>query len=296
LLNKTMKPMQKGFSLVELLVSLAIFSVVIVSILSIFTHSQWLYVASEGRSNAQDNARLAMEQVERDLRLVGLGVSRGVDVTGGVSGASPWMPAIFYASATEIGYRAESNNQNTQLTANAPEATNTRIHVARTSIGTTPFGLVLARRGMQWQALTALGVASDANGPYFDLGAAVNAGGFAAKQSQVFTLEHVFYQYIGNASPPFGTIRKAVVSGNTITSTFPASSAFNVIASNIVNLQFQYFSLQGTALTGFPLSVANRTAVARIVVTITARDRHIARNTYQDVTLTAEVLIRNRAL
>lgn len=291
--------MQKGFTLIELLIALAIFSLIILTVYGISEQMQGLYTRSERRSSIQGYARVALENIERDLRLAGYGVPTGKDVSlsGVVAGADPWLPAIFHADGSQVRYRAESDNRNTQLTLNAPESPNTRIHVATTALGALPLDVILVKGGMQWQHLTASSAASDASGPYFDLGGAVSSSaGFSAKRTEIFTVEHVFYRFVGNTSYPFGTIQKAVVSGNTPTTTVPADSAFSVMATNIQSCQFQYFTLDGTALTAFPLSSADLAAVARIIVAITARERGVAPGSYQDTSMTSEILIRNRAL
>jgi hypothetical protein len=169
--------------------------------------------------------------------------------------------------------------------------------VATTALGTLPFGIVLARNGKQWQHMTANSASSDGNGPYFSLSAsASSAAAFTARATEVFTVEHVFYRFVSNANYPYGTIQKATTAGNTPTTTVPSDSAFSVMASNVASCQFQYFARDGTALTSFPLSATDRASVARIVVTITAREREIATGTVQDATLSSEILVRNRAL
>jgi prepilin-type N-terminal cleavage/methylation domain-containing protein len=291
--------MQRGFSLVELLVALVIFLMIVLAVYGASEQMQGFYTRSERRSSIQDNARLVLENMERDLRLAGYGVPAGRDLSpsGAVAGASPWLPAIFYADGTALRYRAESDNANTQLTQNTPEATASRIHVTNTALGTFPFGIVLVRSGKQWQHMTANSASSDGNGPYFSLSSSVSSNGsFTARATEVFTVEHVFYRFVSNASYPYGTIQKATAVGNTPTITVPADSAFSVMASNIASCQFEYFARNGTALTSFPLSATDRASVARIVVTITAREREVATGTVQDATLSSEILVRNSAL
>jgi len=291
--------MQKGFSLLELLIALAVFLVMVLAVYGASEQLQGIYTRSERRSTIQDSARLALENMERDLRLAGYGVPTGRDFSpsGVVAGASPWLPAISYADGTQIRYRAESDNRNTQLTVDTPESPASQIHVATTALGTFPFGIVLARNGKHWQHMTANSASSDGNGPYFSLSSSVSSNGsFTARATEVFTVEHVFYRFVSNASYPYGTIQKATTVGNTPTTTVPSDSAFSVMASNIAACQFQYFARDGTALTAFPLSAADRASVARILVTVTAREREVASGAVQDATLSSEILVRNRAL
>ena len=57
----------------------------------------------QSSAKIQSNVRLAMDKIDRDLRMVGFGVPGGPQI----SASAEWTPAIFYASATAIGFRAD---------------------------------------------------------------------------------------------------------------------------------------------------------------------------------------------
>jgi prepilin-type N-terminal cleavage/methylation domain-containing protein len=64
-----------GFTLVEMAVSLVLFSFVVVSVYSIFNSSQKIQSSGLDLSQAQQNARIALDTIEKDLRLAGFGIS-----------------------------------------------------------------------------------------------------------------------------------------------------------------------------------------------------------------------------
>src|SRR3972149_1088272 len=65
---------QQGFSLVELLISMAIASIVGMAGYVIFSSSNWSYKVQEDVSEAQQNVRVAMERLAGDVRTAGFGL------------------------------------------------------------------------------------------------------------------------------------------------------------------------------------------------------------------------------
>lgn len=65
---------QKGFSLVELLVTTLIATIVGMAGYVIFSSSNWSYKVQEDVSEAQQNARVAMDRLARDIRTAGFGL------------------------------------------------------------------------------------------------------------------------------------------------------------------------------------------------------------------------------
>lgn len=62
---------QKGFSLVELLIYLVLFLLILGSILQIFESHRSTYASGEKKMDAQQNARVAMDEIARQLRMAG---------------------------------------------------------------------------------------------------------------------------------------------------------------------------------------------------------------------------------
>src|SRR3989344_1640649 len=79
---------QQGFSLVELLISMAIASIVGMAGYVIFSSSNWSYKVQEDVSEAQQNVRVAMERLAKDIRMAGFGLpDPPFSITIGTSGA-----------------------------------------------------------------------------------------------------------------------------------------------------------------------------------------------------------------
>ena len=62
---------QDGFTLVELLITMSIFTLVLMGIFQIFEPSNAAYVSSEHRLGVQQNARISMDMVVRQIRMAG---------------------------------------------------------------------------------------------------------------------------------------------------------------------------------------------------------------------------------
>jgi prepilin-type N-terminal cleavage/methylation domain-containing protein len=69
-----------GFTLLEALISVVIFSIIMMGVYSVFNVSEGLQAKSLDRSEAQQNARVALDMVERELRLAGYGISGSTQV------------------------------------------------------------------------------------------------------------------------------------------------------------------------------------------------------------------------
>ncbi|MBA2556658.1 MAG: pilus assembly protein PilW, partial [Chloroflexi bacterium] len=60
-----------GLSLIEIMIALAIGSLLILGLVQVFAASRTAYQLSEGMSRSQENARFAMEYLQRDIRMAG---------------------------------------------------------------------------------------------------------------------------------------------------------------------------------------------------------------------------------
>ena len=80
----TSKQSQRGLSLVELLVSLAIGSFLIVGALTVYTQNRATYISNEQLARVQENAQFALDVIEPHVRLSSYWgqTSRWADITG----------------------------------------------------------------------------------------------------------------------------------------------------------------------------------------------------------------------
>ncbi len=85
---------RRGFTLIEMLVAMTLTLVVIGAVVPIFTTQTRSVDATAGRSEARLNARFAVNAIDRELRMVGIGVV----------GA---QPMVVFASATAISFNAD---------------------------------------------------------------------------------------------------------------------------------------------------------------------------------------------
>lgn len=78
------KKTASGFTLLEILITLAISGFVIAAALKTFDYSNKSYIVQEDIAQMQQNARMAKYYIERDLRIAGYGIDNGVDILGEV--------------------------------------------------------------------------------------------------------------------------------------------------------------------------------------------------------------------
>lgn len=66
-----MNRVQKGLSLIELMIALTLGSLLVLGLLKVFDASRVSYKLSEGLARVQENGRFAMDYLQRDLRMAG---------------------------------------------------------------------------------------------------------------------------------------------------------------------------------------------------------------------------------
>lgn len=64
-------PRQQGLSLVELMVALAVSTLILIGLVQVFVNSRLMYDTDEGVARLQENGRFAMEFLARDIRMAG---------------------------------------------------------------------------------------------------------------------------------------------------------------------------------------------------------------------------------
>lgn len=98
----------RGFSLIEVLISAALFALIFGAGLVLYSYTASTKIREEARTDLQQNARAAIEVLERDLYVLGYGVPKVV--------VPATLPAIAAASATALSFWAEVDNVSTTLT------------------------------------------------------------------------------------------------------------------------------------------------------------------------------------
>jgi hypothetical protein len=296
---------QAGFSIVEILVAATLLLLVFVAVLGLLDQAQFLSSRSDSQSRIQGNVRLAADRLERDLRMVGFGVPSG-EVVGG---STIWVPAVFHAAATEIGYRADADDGAAAITC-TPSASNTDCPVNELLLESTTYydalsceqpdspgtdlPLVIVNDRTAWQAATCSGV--DVPNSSIDI-SGVTTDTFAAGLSDVHTIEQVYYRYVPGSQPPYGRLERSVRYGNAPNDSFPpASPTWGVVAENLTDFWLEYRDAAGAVISGNPLSSAQRAQVRRIVFFLEGFDSVGPQGATQLIQVESEVLVRNAAL
>ena len=104
---------ERGFTLTELLITVAILGLVMAAVLGVQLTTQTMFSRGENQAEAQQSARVAM-LMEEDLRMVGYGCPDQGCPTPPPGGAKQAIPA---ASTTSITFWADTLNASTTLSA-----------------------------------------------------------------------------------------------------------------------------------------------------------------------------------
>jgi prepilin-type N-terminal cleavage/methylation domain-containing protein len=291
-----------GYSLIELVVSMALLSLVIAMVLTFYSLSSALSDAVRSSVRVQDNLRLGLDRLQRDLRMIGFAVPTGEEL----DSSEVWTPAIFHADGSELGFRAEIDGGHAMLTCK-PSSMDldcglTELHVDRTvrfeelncedpSDPGNDLGLVVSGPGGEWQALSCSGV--DATAGTLSV-SNVRDDKFDAGVSTVQSIEHVSYRYVPSLTAPYGKLQRYVRYDNQPDDSYPPSGAsWTTVASHLTDFWLAFEDESGNPLTGSPLSEAERRAVKQIVIFLEGYDVVGAGGRTHVVQVESRVMLRN---
>jgi prepilin-type N-terminal cleavage/methylation domain-containing protein len=222
---------QRGFTLVELLVAIALLGLVMAATLMLYASGNDFYLTGVNQTESQQTARIAM-MIQEDLQMIGFGVP-------------PTQQPITAASPTSITFWADLRGATTTLAANVATGSSTL------NVGATPlFGVgdtIYLMNGAQSESKTVSAVSG---------GTVTLSSGTTAAYPQAAVV---------------GAARQIVFtsSGNTITRDAGDGLGAQTIATGVQAFALKYFDASDTDITASVGSqLAN---VRRIEVTITAR-------------------------
>ena len=296
----------RGFSLIEFLVATTTLLLILSAVFTVLYQGQSIRARAESRSKIHANVRLAMDRLERDLRMVGFGVPAGVEI----GATAVWAPAIFHAAPTEIGFRADVDGGSASITC-TPKTSNSdcpRTAILLDSLDyyqsvnckrpdnefmNLPVVVVLDRDA--WQRATCIGF--DTTKGSIDVSPAVPSDTFRAGQSAVVTIEQVYYRYVVGSQPSYGRLERYVRYANTPSADFPPDGAqWAVVADHLTDFSFEYRDAAGNTLVGNPLSADNRALVSSVFMFIEGYDSVGPQQIAQLLQAESQVLVRNAGL
>ena len=129
--------MQRGFTLVEILVTTAIFAIIMIAALSVYDQSNKVFKTSTEQADLQQSTRIGFDKLVSDLRMAGFDYSRGGIPSGDGQYAQP-DEQIEYAGPTVVAFRANFNYTSAAALGNGLEPT----YTPKTSKGAAIFPYV----------------------------------------------------------------------------------------------------------------------------------------------------------
>jgi len=295
---------ESGFTLVEAVIAMALSLVVLLGIYAAYAHGTEIKLQVQGSVKIESNVRLAMDRMSRDLRIAGFAVPQGIEI----GGTASWSPVIFHASATGIGYRADIDGGSAGVIC-TPSSTNTDCPLNKLRLDSIRYyqdlncvapdgasgglNIVVSVDRDEWEPVTCTGYSTgDGSISVTSLTDATFMGG----ESNVATIEQVYYRYVPGSRQPYGSLERLVRYANSPDDSFPPSGArWTKVADHLTDFWLEYQDETGMTLVGTPLSAANRAAVSKIVLFMEGYDQIGPRGQPQLIQVRSEVVLRNPA-
>jgi prepilin-type N-terminal cleavage/methylation domain-containing protein len=269
----------KGLTLIELLVAMAISAILIAGLYRTFIGQHKTYVAQEQVVDMQQNVRVAIDRMMREIRMAGFGNVRDVLESGGVNGFTDIVTPNNDSIIIVGGFRQISTlaanvevGQNKVTLANAKDASefDGAIHHRYISIGGLESNSV--------QSVTGADLTLDPNYP---LKLAHPVG------TPIFKIHAIRYGVRDDDGVP---VLFRDLYPNTV------STQRDTVAENIESVRFEYFDAIGN-----PTAIPGN--IRMVKVTVTARTRipdieirkegKVVKEEYRRRTISSNILVRN---
>src|SRR4029077_8222694 len=111
---------QRGFTLAEILVTTAIFAIIMLAALAVYDRSNRVFKTSTESADMQQSTRIGFDKLIADVRMAGFDYSRGGVPTEAWTAAQP-DEQIEYAGPTALAFRANFNYNTGSATGNGLE-------------------------------------------------------------------------------------------------------------------------------------------------------------------------------
>lgn len=249
---------ERGFTLTELLITIAILGLVMAAVLGVQMTSSTMFLRGENQAEAQQAARAAM-LMEEDLRMVGYGCPDLGCPTPPPAGAQQKITA---ASVSSITFWADTLNASTQLSA-AVAAGATTLPVVNAG-GISVGDRIYLNNGGTWETKVVTAKAGNS----LTVAALTNAYG---QGIQVGRPRRIAYTYIAGTR----TLTKD--------QDVDVAPGAQPLATGISGLTFGYFNNLSDAAIAAPVSAANLPLIGRIQIQTTTLSAQSAsgRSSYQ---------------
>ncbi len=111
---------QRGFTLSEILVTTAIFAIIMIAALAVYDQSNKVFKGSTEAADMQQSTRVGFDKLVSDVRMAGFDYSRGGDPTNAWEASQP-DEQIEFAGPTSLAFRANFNYNTAGATGNGLE-------------------------------------------------------------------------------------------------------------------------------------------------------------------------------
>ncbi len=261
-MNDRLMNNEKGFTLIELLVAMVISTILLGAAMYTYTKQDNLLRTENKNLKLRDYVRLAMDQLDNNLRMAGAGFPPGDSDAG--------RPArgVSNAEADTITFMANTEGNSTNADFDMVVASNGFLVPSGSAASFAPNDTVVffnAEDPLDWNqrtigtisAVTVFGINHDS----IVWSAGVNGFNFEPLDDGVAVVINQYHTYILDYNAGTQTITESV-----------DGAAAVAIASQVSSLTFSYWDADGTALTTFPLSAADLGNVRRVQIMIIVVD------------------------
>jgi prepilin-type N-terminal cleavage/methylation domain-containing protein len=124
---------QRGFTLAEILVTTAIFAIIMIAALAVYDRSNRVFKTSTESADMQQSTRVGFDKLVSDVRMAGFDYSRGGDPQNGWEWRQP-DEQIEYAGPSAVGFRANFNYNTASAQGNGLESAYTPRNVGGQAI------------------------------------------------------------------------------------------------------------------------------------------------------------------
>src|SRR5437870_10631298 len=108
---RTLRSRQRGFTLAEILVTTAIFAIIMLAALAVYDRSNQVFKTGTEAADLQQSTRIGFDKLVSDVRMAGFDYNRGGAPQEGWQAPQP-DEQIEYAGPTAVIFRANFNYNN----------------------------------------------------------------------------------------------------------------------------------------------------------------------------------------